>query len=42
VASIGSYINKKAGESLFEKVGYYFNSSDLVEEIPRVMRKLFI
>jgi NAD(P)H-hydrate epimerase len=42
VASAGSYINKKAGESLFEKVGYYFNSSDLVDEIPRVMRKLFI
>jgi len=42
VASAGSYINKKAGESLFEKAGYYFNSSDLVEEIPRVMRKLFI
>jgi len=42
VASIGSYINKKAGESLFEKAGYYFNSSDLVDEIPRTMKKLFI
>jgi len=40
VASAGSYINKKAGESLFEKVGYYFNSSDLVNEIPRVMKNL--
>lgn len=37
VACSGSYINKKAGESLFKKVGYYFNSSDLVDEIPRVM-----
>ena len=42
VASTGSYINKKAGEGLFKKVGYYFNSSDLVEEIPRTMKKLFI
>lgn len=36
-AVVGSYINKKAGESLFKKVGYFFNASDLVEEIPRVM-----
>lgn len=38
-ASAGSYLNKKAGESLFERVGYYFNSSDLVDEIPRTMKK---
>ena len=41
-ASAGSYINKKAGEALFEKGGYYFNSSDLVSEIPITMRKLLI
>ena len=40
VASAGSFINKKAGENLFKKVGYYFNSSDLVDEIPRVMKSL--
>lgn len=39
-ASAGSYINKKAGEYLFEKVGYGFNSSDLVEAIPVVMKEL--
>lgn len=39
-ATAGSFINKKAGESLFKKVGYYFNSSDLVDEIPRVMKEL--
>lgn len=38
VASSGSFLNKKAGESLFKRVGYYFNSSDLVDEIPKVMR----
>jgi NAD(P)H-hydrate epimerase len=41
-ATAGSYINKKAGEALFEKVGYYFNSSDLVQEIPAVMKKLLL
>ncbi len=41
-ASCGSYINKKAGESLYKKVGLYFNSSDLVDEIPIVMKKLIL
>lgn len=40
-AKAGSYINKKAGESLFEKVGFMFNSSDLVAEIPRVMNPVW-
>ena len=39
-ASCGSYINKKAGDELCKKVGLYFNSSDLVNEIPSVMKKL--
>jgi NAD(P)H-hydrate epimerase len=39
-AQAASYINKRAGESLFSKVGYFFNSSDLADEIPRVMAKL--
>lgn len=37
-AVAGSYFNKKAGEALFEKVGYYFNASDLASEIPHVMK----
>ena len=39
-ACAGSYINKKAGESLYERVGPYFNVSDLADEIPKVMREL--
>jgi ADP-dependent NAD(P)H-hydrate dehydratase / NAD(P)H-hydrate epimerase len=39
-ATAGSYFNKKAGEALFEKVGYYFNASDLADEIPRVMKQV--
>jgi len=41
-AYAGSYINKKAGERLFEKMGYYFNASDLADEIPKVMKELII
>lgn len=41
-ATAGSYINKKAGDTLFEKVGYYFNASDLADEIPRVMKRLVL
>ncbi len=39
-AIVGSYINKKAGENLFKDVSYYFNASDLVNEIPRTMKQL--
>ncbi len=39
-ACAGSYINKKAGESLFEKVGINFNSSDLASEIPLIMKNI--
>ncbi len=39
-AVAASYINKKAGEALFERVGYYFNASDLADEIPKVMKEL--
>lgn len=39
-ASSASFINKKTGDELFKKVGPYFNSSDLVDEIPKVMKDL--
>lgn len=38
-AVVGSYINKKAGDKLYESVGPYFNTSDLVEMIPKVFWK---
>lgn len=41
-ATAASYINKRAGDCLFEKVGYYFNASDLADEIPRVMVELLL
>jgi hydroxyethylthiazole kinase-like uncharacterized protein yjeF len=41
-ACAGSYINKKAGESLAKRVGPFFNSSDLVDEIPKVMKNLLV
>ena len=39
-AAVGAYINKKAGEELFKKVGYYFNASDLADQIPKTMKEL--
>jgi len=39
-ASAASYINKKAGEDLSEKMGIYFNASDLTNAIPEVMNQL--
>lgn len=36
-AKCASYINKKAGEALYEKQGMYFNASDLAREIPVVL-----
>lgn len=39
-AVVASYINKKAGESLFNKQGYYFNATDLVNEIPGLLKKM--
>lgn len=41
-ASAASYINKKAGDELYKKVGLYFNSSDLVDEIPLIMKNLLL
>lgn len=38
-AVVGSYINKAAGDALYQKVGPYFNTSDLVEEIPQTIWK---
>lgn len=36
-AAVSSEVCKKAGDQLFKKVGPYFNASDLVEEIPKVL-----
>lgn len=39
-ACAASFINKKAGESIYKRVGPYFNASDLCDEIPKVMKEL--
>lgn len=39
-AATGSYLNKKAGESLSRKVGPFFNASDLASALPGVMKEL--
>lgn len=39
-AVAGSQINKQAGDSLYKRVGPWFNATDLVNEIPRIMKEL--
>ncbi|MBI4100744.1 NAD(P)H-hydrate dehydratase [Candidatus Microgenomates bacterium] len=41
-ACSASYINKKAGDELYKRVGYYFNASDLADEIPKLMKQLLL
>lgn len=36
-AIVASYLNKKAGDAMYQRVGPYFNATDLVEEIPKVL-----
>lgn len=38
-ASCGAYLNGLAGDKLYERVGRFFNASDLVKEIPKVMKE---
>ncbi len=40
-AIAGSFINKKAGDTLASKVGPFFNASDLAHQIPQTMKELF-
>ena len=39
-ATCASYINKRAGDELYDKVGPYFNASDLAAQIPITMKQL--
>ena len=41
-AAAGSFINKKAGDELYKRVGPYFNASDLANEIPKVMKQYIV
>lgn len=40
-ACAASYINKKAGESLEKRAGLYFNATDLMDEIPQILKAHF-
>lgn len=39
-AKVGSFVNKRAGDELYKRVGPFFNAGDLVEEVPKVMREV--
>jgi len=38
----GSFINKKAGDALYETVGPFFNASDLAGQIPKTMKEILL
>lgn len=38
----GSFINKRAGDDLYSRVGPFFNATDLAEQIPMTMKKLVV
>lgn len=38
----GSFINKTAGDDLYQSVGPFFNATDLANQIPKTMKRLFI
>jgi NAD(P)H-hydrate epimerase len=40
-AVVASYVNKKAGDELYKNVGPFFNASELVEAVPKVLWGLF-
>lgn len=39
---VGSFVNKRAGDALFERVGPFFNASDLAEQIPITLRQILL
>jgi NAD(P)H-hydrate repair Nnr-like enzyme with NAD(P)H-hydrate dehydratase domain len=41
-AQAGSYVTKKAGESLFEEFGPYYNAGDLVKAVPKELGKWYL
>lgn len=38
-AQIASYVNKKAGDELYKRVGMYYSAGDLVAEVPKVLAR---
>lgn len=41
-ACAGSFINKRAGDELYKRVGPYFNATDLADQIPQTMKELLL
>jgi hydroxyethylthiazole kinase-like uncharacterized protein yjeF len=38
-AQVASYVNKKAGDELYPRVGVYYSAGDLVAEVPKVLKQ---
>jgi len=41
-AVTASFINKKSSEELFETKGYWYNASDLADQIPKTMKQIIL
>lgn len=41
-AECASFINKKAADSLYKHAGLYYNATDLINEIPKVMKEFIL
>jgi NAD(P)H-hydrate epimerase len=41
-AVAASFLNKKAGDDLYERMGFWFNASDLADQIPMTMKRLIL
>ncbi|MBI4066775.1 NAD(P)H-hydrate dehydratase [Candidatus Gottesmanbacteria bacterium] len=40
-AAGAAFVHKRAGEDLYTKNGYWYNASDLTDQIPQTMKRLF-
>lgn len=40
VAVVASYVNKRAGDKLYESVGPFFTTNQLVEQIPKTLKEV--
>lgn len=40
-AVVGSYVNKEAGDELYKTVGPFFNATDLANQIPHTLKRVF-
>ena len=38
-AAVGAYVTGKAGDELYKRVGVYYDTEDLLEQLPKTLHK---